>query len=282
MFHTVKELQGYKIRATDGDIGGVHEIYFDEREWRVRYFIVNTGGLLGGRQVLISPEAVTGIDRADHTVSVNLTQQRVKDSPDITTDAPISRQHEARLAEHYGWSRYWAGGYPLRPGLMYPVGTAYGYPSTMVEIPEQPRTESNAVDREVQAEEEARKDGGSTLHSSRDVTGYRVHATDGEIGHVDDFVIDDENGFIRYIVVETGRWLSGRKVLVIPEWFESIHWEERRLYANLPRAEVANSPAYDPKELITREYETRIFENYRRPAYWEIAPSSERRDEPRS
>jgi uncharacterized protein YrrD len=278
MFYSVRELQGYKLHATDGAIGDVHEIFFDEGEWRVRYFVVDTGGLLGRRKVLISPEAVTGIDRAGRSVSVNLTQQRVKDSPDISCDTPVSRIHEAHLARHYGWSHYWSDGYPIRPGLAYPVGVAYGYPSAMA-VPAEPTptttSGSNEVDEEVDAALDAREE--STLRSSRDVTGYRINATDGDIGHLDDVIIDDANWLIRYLVVDAGRLLAEHKVLMIPEWIEGIHWEDKRVHVNLPRNEVANSPAYEPAERITRDYETSIFEHYKRAPYWEALPQEKQK-----
>ena len=269
MFYKVKELQGYKIRATDGDIGDLYEIYFDDYEWRVRYFVVDTGSWLPGRRVLISPASVTGIDRDDRAVMVKLTKDQVKNSPDITTDAPISRQHEAALSNYYGWPNYWAEGYPIRPGMLSPIGVPYGYVGAPM-VPAVPPSESpeTTVDREVRAVEEAHEEE-SHLRSGRDVAGYHIEATDGAIGHLDDYIIDDENWFIRYIVVDTGGWLSGRKVLVIPEWIESIHWPESRVYVNLTKAEVERSPEYVPADLITREYETRLFENYNRPKYWE-------------
>jgi hypothetical protein len=163
---------------------------------------------------------------------------------------------------------------------MYPIGIPFGYVGAPA-VPEEPvpSNASNTVEREVHAMAEQSRE--SRLHSSRDVSGYHIAATDGDLGHVDDFVIDEENWFIRYIVVDTGGWLSGRKVLVIPEWIESIHWEERRVYVNLSRDDVEHSPAYEPEEFITREYETRIFDNYRRPAYWEDVPDTERRGERR-
>jgi hypothetical protein len=123
------------------------------------------------------------------------------------------------------------------------------------------------VDREIRAMEEAHLS--TRLRSARDVEGHHIAASDGEIGNVEDYIIDDENWFIRYLVVDTGGWLSGRKVLLIPEWIESIHWEERRVYVNLSRAEVQSSPEYDPDATLTREYETSLFEGYKRPKYWE-------------
>jgi hypothetical protein len=183
----------------------------------------------------------------------------------------VTRLHEANLSHHHGWPEYWSGSYPIRPGMSFPIGIPYAFPTGAVVPPTpEPTAADTGVEKEIEAiEDQARE---SHLRSSHDTTGYRLAATDGEIGRVDDFIIDDENWFIRYLVVDTGHWLSGRKVLLAPEWIESINWDDHHVYVNLPKAEIANSPEYDPSQPISRDYETRVFENYRRPGYWEITP----------
>ncbi len=260
MFYKLKELQGYKIRASDGELGSVHEVYFDEHEWRVRYFVVDTGTLLPGRKVLIAPESVSGIDSDEQAVVVKLTREHVKNSPDINTDTPVTREHETALSNYYGWNQYWIAGYPMRPGM------GFGMPYGVVSVPA-PEGPHNTEDEELEAIED--QDRESTLCSSRDVAGYHIAATDGEIGHVDDYIIDAANWDIRYLVVETGGWLNERKVLLAPEWIESIDWHENRVYANLTRDAISNSPKYDPDVPLTREYESQLFDSYQRPRYWE-------------
>ena len=270
MFYKLKELQGYKIRASDGELGSVHEVYFDEHEWRVRYFVVDTGTLLPGRKVLIAPESVSGIDTDEQAVVVKLTREHVKNSPDINTDTPVTREHETALSKYYGWNQYWIAGYPMRPGMSATFGTPYGVVS--MPAPEGPH---NTEEEELEAIEN--QDRESTLCSSRDVAGYHIAATDGEIGHVDDYIIDAANWDIRYLVVETGGWLNERKVLLAPEWIESVDWHESRVYANLTRDAISNSPKYDPDIPLTREYESQLFDSYHRPRYWEPPQDKSRR-----
>ena len=274
MFYKVKDLHGYRIRATDGELGHFQEVFFDDNEWRVRYFVVKTGTWLTGRDVLIAPASVTGIDQAARDIAVNLTRDKVKDSPDIRTDVPITRLHEMDLHRHYGWPQYWSSGYPIRPGMSYPFGVPYGFagPVAAPATPE-PTEPETSVDQEVEAAEDQARE--SHLRSSHDTTGYRLATADGEIGRVDDFIIDDENWFVRYLVVDAGRVLSGHKVLLAPEWIESINWDDKHVYVNLPKAEIANSPVYDPSQPISRDYETRIFENYHRQGYWEMTDTSQ-------
>ena len=266
MLYGVKQLHGYKLRETNGDIGDVREVYFDDQVWGVRYLVVETGSWLFGRKVLISPLAVTGIDSANAVISVNLTRERVKNSPDISTDAPISRQLETQLHQHYGWPEYWGGNFGLNLGMSYPFGV----------MPMAPFYDQVPVESKLEREVEAIQDQNireSHLRSSHVVTGYQVAAKDGDIGHVEDFIIDDANWAIRYFVLDAGGWLPDLKILVATAWIESIIWEDSRVYVNLQKAIIANSPPYDPSQPVTREYETQLFLSVQRPGYWETAPT---------
>jgi hypothetical protein len=265
MLYGVKQLHGYKLRETNGDIGDVREVYFDDHVWRARYFVVETGRWLFGRQVLISPVAVTNIDAASRTLSVNLTREQVKNSPDIDTDEPISRQNEARLSQYYGWLEYWESSSALTSGMVYPFGVLPITPlnELMPAAASSERGEGAPEDQHIQE---------SHLRSTNAVTGYRVAATDGDLGYVGDFVIDDKDWSIRYLVLDTGAWAPGRKILLATGWIENISWDTSRVTVNLPKAVIETCPAYDPSQPITREYETRLFEHCRRHGYWEATP----------
>ena len=73
------------------------------------------------------------------------------------------------------------------------------------------------------------------------VTGYHIEATDGEIGHVDGFVVDDEAWAIRYIEVATRNWWPGKKVLVSPAWIERVSWPDSKVYAGLSREAIKSA-----------------------------------------
>ncbi len=109
MQQSISSMIGYAIRATDGDLGKVDEFYFDDETWTIRYIVVETGNWLSGRKVLISPVAFGKPELESRTISVNLTRAQVSSSPDIDTERPIYRQHEAELHEYYQWP--WRGGY---------------------------------------------------------------------------------------------------------------------------------------------------------------------------
>ena len=198
MLTNVTFLKGLVIQATDGELGTVDQLYFDDETWAIRYLTVETGGWLGGRQVLISPFSILHTDWPAKRLDVALTKKQVENSPDIDTHQPVSRQHEAEYNGYYGYPYYWGGPYMWGPVVL-PVGLGLSncfHRSDGGQIP------SESTD--------------SHLRSTEGISGYHVEATDGEIGHVDGFVLDDEAWAIRYIEVATRNWLPGKKVLVSP------------------------------------------------------------------
>ena len=123
------------------------------------------------------------------------------------------------------------------------------------------------VEEEILARE--RESADIHLHSARDVVGYYVHAADGDVGHVEDFLVDDSSWAIRYLVVDTRNWLPGRKVVIAPGWIKTVSWDDSRVHVDLLRKEVETAPEYDPDAPLERAFESRLYEHYRRPTYWD-------------
>lgn len=244
MLRSATDLEGFSIGARDGEIGKVHSFLFDSQNWIIRYLVVDTGTWLPGRRVLIAPDTLRRPDWRGRIFPVDLTKEQVKNSPDIDTDKPVSRQRETELHRYYNWAPYW--------------GTGYG-----IAVPPGERVEA---DRGAVAVAEER--GNPNLHSTRAVRGYRIHATDGQIGHVADFIVSDEDWVIRYLVADTGHWLPGRSVLVSPDWVRDIAWEEREVWVDVSKETIEDSPPYDPSAPINREYEAQMYDYYGRPRYW--------------
>lgn len=230
MLFTTKTLNGDPIRARDGDVGTVKDVYFDDEKWAVRYLVVDTGGWLPGKKVLISPAAVLRGGDVD-AIRVSLTREQVKAAPDVDTDAPISRVLEAAQARHYGYPYYWSG------PLLWGVGTLpVGVPPDGIrqKAPVLPEREMEEAAR-IQAAE-------SHLRSSAEVIGYSIRATDGEIGHVEDFLVDTESWAIAGVVVDTRNWLPGGKVVVSPDQVIEIDWEARQAGLGLTREQIRSAP----------------------------------------
>jgi len=106
------------------------------------------------------------------------------------------------------------------------------------------------------------------LRSADEVTEYAIQATDGEIGHVEDFIVEDDSWKIRYLVVDTRKWLMGKKVLIGTDWFDRIDWSESKFYLDHKREDIKNCPEYDPNEPINRKTEEILYDYHGRPHYW--------------
>jgi len=251
MLTNITFLKGLVIHATDGELGTVDQFYFDDETWAIRYLTVETGGWLGGREVLISPISVLRADWPGKRLDVALTKKQVQNSPDINTHQPVSRQHEAEYNRYYGYPYYWGGPYMWGPAYC-PSGLA---------IPTIPSREARAGRTYDESTD-------SHLRSTEAITGYHVESTDGEIGHVDGFVIDDEAWAIRYIEVATRNWLPGKKVLVSPAWIEQVSWQESKVSVALSRETIKSAPEYLLSRPITRKYEDQLHVHYGRPPYW--------------
>lgn len=246
MLEKAKSLRGYKIRSLDGEIGSVKEFYFEDNDWTIRYLIANTGNWLSERQVLIAPCALISVNNDEKYISANMTKEQIEASPVLETDKPISRQFEERIYAHYEWPIYWAD----------------------AEVMAYPIIEPDDVAWEKEEREKIEKTADSHLQSTRDLTDYEIQATDGEIGHIVDFVIDVEAWIIRYLILSTRNWWPGEKVLVSTKWIDHINWKEMKIVVNLQRERIKQSPKYTEDALITREYETDLHTHYGCKPYW--------------
>jgi sporulation protein YlmC with PRC-barrel domain len=251
MLTKAKTLRGYKLQSHDVEIGKVKEFYFDDRHWTIRYLIADTGNWLAGRQVLISPYALVAVIRKEHHITTDLTKKQIEDSPPLNSDKPVSRQFEDAYYGHYGWPVYWSGMY------------MWGSSPYVVRDREQWKRST-----------QARKEWDAHLRSTHAVSGYHIQATDGEIGHVEDFIIDDETWAIRYLIVETHNWWPGKQVLISPKWIERVSWKKSKVFVNLSREMIRQSPEYREESVPSRDYETGLHLHYNRLGYWIEEPGA--------
>lgn len=230
MIRSVQGLKGHAIHATDGNLGKAADFYFDDQTWTLRYIVVETGNWLTDKSVLISPAAVRNADWEGHRIDVALTRAQVENSPDIDTAKPVSRQHEAELALYYGWPYYWGTSGVWAPGMV-PGGMA-----PMNPIPPLPTTQP-------QGQKDSTDD--PHLRSTNEVIGYRIHAHDGDVGHVHDFLFDDESWRLLRVVAELSNWLPGRKVLIDQTLILGVDWAEQQMRVDLTREQIKARPNFD-------------------------------------
>ena len=248
MKRSIKNLIGFTLGASDGEIGKVKELYFDDETWTIRYLIVDTGNWLSGRLVLISPEALLLPDWENKTVPVNLTKEQIANSPDINTDVPVSRQEEIRLYKHYPWAAYWGPGF-------YGVNA----PADVINLGINVLITESQAQQQVDETEEAHD---KHLRSTAKVIGYTIHATDGKIGDVEDFLVDDITWKIDFMVIDTGHWFPGKKVLITPNRIINIDWKTSTVFINASVDHVKSSPAYDATQEMTEVYTMAHHDHY--------------------
>ena len=227
MTQSIRNLIGDRVLARDGGIGSVHDLYFDDERWAVRYLVVDTGEWLPGKRVLISPASVEPGLSSGGNVRLGVAREQVQSAPPAESDRPVSRRYEIAHARHFGYPYYWAG------PMLWGVG-AYPVPLR--------------ADATLAGEAEAKpEEGDPHLRSGAEVIGYGIEARDGAIGEVEDFIVDDKSWAIRDIVVDTLKWWPGGHVRVHPEYVERIDWNERKVHLRLTREQVKLAGAATPR-----------------------------------
>ena len=234
-----KQLEGRALQARDGTVGNVRDFYFDDHTWNIRYCEVETGAWLSSRKVLLSPLVFRAFDWKQKIFPVDLTIDQVRNSPDVDTDKPVSRQHEEELRRYYGWPAYWNvaladGG--IVPAMAMPVDAEAALPEAH---------------------------GDPRLRSVNDTLGYRIEASDGPIGHAHDFLIDTDNWRVRYLIIDTRNWWPGTKVIIAPAWIDHVSWETSEMAVGLTRDLIKGSPEYDPSAAWDPAYGERLHDYYR-------------------
>ena len=266
MLRNSKDLLSLAIIATDGAIGEVKDIYFDDEAWAIRYLVVDAGSWLLSRKVLISPIAAGQADWPNMQLPVSLTREQVKNSPVIDTEMPVTRQHESNYLDYYSYPYYWggmdlwgSGGYP---NMLIPGYAGYGSASAARAEADNAQARTEAHQRRSESESDPH------LRSCKAVIGYHIEASDGEIGHVQGLLVDEQSWAIRYLVVSTSNWWLGHEVLVAPQWIKHVSWTKQAVAVDLTRDALKKAPWYDPALPVGREMEIAVYKHYGRAAYW--------------
>ncbi|MEI4264177.1 PRC-barrel domain-containing protein [Roseovarius sp. D0-M9] len=243
------DITGCQIHAADGAIGTIEDLLFDDRQHVLRWVVVDTGTWLPGRQVLLPPSAFKTADKSAREYHTDLSRDQIKEAPGVETDKPVSHQLEADIFRYYSLSPYWYGavGAPL------PIGLNAAAPP---------------VDVDETAPPKDRMEGDPNLRSVNEVTGYYVEATDGSIGHVEDFMVDEDAWAIRYFLVDTKNWWPGKMVLVSPDWLFDTSWTDQKVFVDVTRDKVKEAPEFKTSTTIDRDYEEQIYAHYGFHPYW--------------
>ncbi|HTL47849.1 MAG TPA: hypothetical protein VL688_07275 [Verrucomicrobiae bacterium] len=236
MFITLKSLRHFTLRAKDGAIGSIEDYYFDDREWILRHFVIETGHWLGRKQVLLSPSVFKVPDELMARLETPLTEEEIRRSPLKGDRKPASHRQEAPLGRYIEWP-FWLAGLHASDEGTHPV--------------------------------KGRKTSEADPHlcSYEEVRGYPIEALNGKMGHVDDFLVGTKTWSIRYLIVDVWTWSAAKKVLLDPRWITGIGSAESRLYVSINKEDVWDCPGYDPKKALEENIEEAL--HYSRRKSWE-------------
>ncbi|MFA1819896.1 PRC-barrel domain-containing protein [Virgibacillus oceani] len=215
MYAFTSDLKTYNIEATDGEMGKVQDLYFDDHKWAIRYAIVDTRKWLPGRRVLLSPESFKEIENQEKILHVGYDKETVRNSPSVPENKAFTRDTENTLIGYYGWSRYWMGSMLWGPE---------DRPLATFNVQPQPRqvNEEDAVPYEERQSE---------LRSEDELIDCRVHADDGKLGQIKDIIFDTDYWKLRYIVIQNSENFTEDEYILCPaEDIESVDWNGRDVY----------------------------------------------------
>lgn len=221
MLRNTKEMYGTRLAGLDGDIGHVKDFYFDDKNWVVRYLVVDTGTWLTSRLVLLSPHAFGSFDMEAKVLEIKLTRKQIENSPSIESHRPVSRQNEVDFYRYYGWPTYWNG------GAMWGMG---GYPMVV----EPSKAEIDDLHRIHHRDDKH-------LQSVRALTGYGIQVINGpmdSIGSVSGLAVDDRSWAVQDMVVDAGHWYSEKEILISTKKVMRISYDESKVFVTLTTAEI--------------------------------------------
>jgi hypothetical protein len=247
MLRSLNEFLGYVLHAEDGELGQCKDFLVDDRGWYVRYLVGDTRKWLPGRKVLLPPARMGDPDFSGRRLPLSLSKQQIKESPPLEENAPITRQYEVMWFDHYGISEYWLEEDKL------------GMTENLTAIPVARRESATAR----QAQEE------SHVLSVKEMIGETITATDGDVGHLADLLVDLRDWKVRYAVVDTRNWLPGKQVCVSIACVEWVDHVKDRVGIGLSKEKIKNSPEYNPVVPMTEAYQVVLHDYYGWPKYWE-------------
>lgn len=257
MLRSIKNLIGYPIDAIDGRIGKVKDALFDDRYWRLRYIVADTGTWLPGKKVLLSPSQLKGLETGwiGNGLKIDLNKTQLEDSPELKTDAPVSMEYEEEYARYYDLPAYWMDPY-LFGGATVP-------PTLATEA--NPKTEADRQAHEFRM----RQIEGKHLRSAHEILGYHIEAKDDSFGHVEDFIIEETNWRLQYLVIDTKNWLPGKPSLIDIGWVEGFDWNNKVAKVDLLRKQIEIAPKFDPCDPVNKDKEQKLYDYYGKPRDYE-------------
>ena len=227
MLLSARELTGYTVLARDGRLGTIEDFHFNSRDWVIQYVIVNSLDWPIGRWLLMPPSAVERTDLEASVLLVKVTKGDIKKSSRVDTNDPVSRQQEIGSAHCHKRFTYWDRITGSEGPDSTPVGVQAGKTSESDEV-------SSAKPKPQSAEE---------------ILGFRILARDGEVGRLEDLIVESETWAVNYLLVTTRNSPPGGRALLAPCWITCVARDTFEIRVDLKRDTIRNSPEFSPEVL---------------------------------
>lgn len=249
MLHMLKNLEGLRINTTEGNTGKTEDFYFDDKEWVIRYLVIDVGTLLNSKKVLLSPMSIKDVNTESKTITVSISTEKMKNSPDIDTQKPVSRQYEADYLGYFGYPSYWGS-----KGLWGSYSSPYLIAAEVADIADGQDT----PDMYANIEAMRYRDQDLHIRSCDKVKGYHIKATDGDLGHLDGMLVDTYTWAIKYLIINTSNWWLGHCVLIAPKQIKEVTWLGSMIYVDMTQKQVKEAPLFDPDIPFSHEQENEL------------------------
>lgn len=246
MLRSLRDLEKFTLRAEDGEIGNIVDFIVDDFNWEVRYMVVN----IGDRNVVISSQTIGIPNLENQFLPAQVSRALITNSPEIDLDEPLTRKRELELSDYYSWPRYWES--DDIPNTL--PGDLTAIPLIEMELEKEPLIpETGAA-----GEEEFH------LRRAGELYGYSIKARNGGAGKLVDFIAQDENWDLHYLVVNTGGILPGKNVLMSPQWVQNVSLDRSEILVDLDKDTIHNSPELTSAAGVSPEFWVNIDKYYNR------------------
>ena len=247
MLRSMKEVLGYEILSLDGRAGRVDDFIFDIDTWQVRYLVADLGNWLEPRKVLISSDICDRPKWEARILPVAMSREQIRFSPEISRhNVREFQENHLPAEERPEWNFYRVGEVPHLITIPMPTEKNARF------------TESRRVRMVLDKPE---------LRAVGRVIGYHIRARNDDAGLIDDFIVDDEQWTIRYLIGAIRKIFPGRKVLFAPVWVNSIDAEKETVQLGLKPEALFDGPEYEPSDPVNRQIEEVIYDYHGRPKY---------------